>query len=293
MSSTNTQKLLTAVAKCNYNRSTREYAVHWEINVNNFNTATVEEIVQQIEKEYPKTNSSLFRKEIEGRRYLVVGTIWHPVGEPDEYILKFYSDDNAVLDENGKSVHPLLPFLFILLIVAVGFIGYRYGNAVKPPDNTVENQLSELANKIETLSTSISNVESGTGNLSKEIDELKTELQKEVKPKMDSILLSITNLKSEVENKMNEIIASIESNQKKILDKIKDVDKDVKIIKTQIGIVFPRTNHQQQNFNKPQTQTNPQQPAEISTPDTDSENPPKAETRQPRSSPKTVNTEHD
>jgi hypothetical protein len=152
MSNTNTQKLLTAVAKCNYNRSTREYAVHWEINKNNFSTATVEDIVQEIEKKYPETNSSLFRKEIDGRHYLVVATIWHPTGKPDEYLLKFYTDENTVSRSKGKIWHTFGTFCFMLLLVtAVGsWCGYRYGkNTIPPPiDNPIETQLAELTNEI-------------------------------------------------------------------------------------------------------------------------------------------------
>jgi hypothetical protein len=91
----------------------------------------IKDILEDIERDYPNVNSCLIRKNIHGKKYLIVGTVWTPEKKDadDCFLQKWYENIEPHTSHWFKRfVFFLCPLLCITLLIVsnVCYKNYRY-----------------------------------------------------------------------------------------------------------------------------------------------------------------------
>ncbi len=73
------------------------------------------DLLENIEDTPPEVNSSLIRKRIDGKNYLIVGTVWAPPNSNDRFLIKWYGEPGL---HSRKRIVFFLPALLVLLVLS-------------------------------------------------------------------------------------------------------------------------------------------------------------------------------
>lgn len=94
----------------------------WSMPNANITNQDALEVIAEIEEGFPNVNSSLIRKSIVSKEYLVVGTVWSPPESNDCFLIKWY--DQSMLSLGSKSgSSAFLKYLLLLLTFPLAIIG--------------------------------------------------------------------------------------------------------------------------------------------------------------------------